>query len=646
MNEITALIACDEAVLAAKLNSYRTYSFPGGKPVKLKASPNGKLIALFTACGKLFVVAIDFTRVISEYITNTSVPPDQLVWCGSDAVTLHWPGILLVIGPHGHSITYTVYRNAALISEIDGLRVITSTHHDVICRVPDFLVDVFSMGSTTPAAALHNATECFFKDIKHAESLLELIGDNMSEAVHGCTLAACHASCLKQQSALLQAAHFGLSYLKANSRCPWTFHQTCLMIRVLNSIRKPIVGIPLTYAQYCHSGLRVLIARLDYRKNHLLASRICKLSKGLHHITELWASSIVSIAIETSDDKLMDAISAKFTLNHGSTYMGVAKEAHLRGKTRLTKQFLEVEPKSSAQVCLTHSIAKDEFVLAKAIESRDADLICRTWFHLQCSATFQDLASMLSDFPLAKMLFASFCKHTDVERLKSFYYSSGETKKGAHILLCEAFCSTADRSMKEIHWDANTMYTCGQTSVMYKGLNDEFHKSALDEAQGLLRTLIPDILAVRTVSPEQTFQTSLRHHLKSLFLEGSTKEALQLSSDFNMSSRHVDWVHAEALAYKHAWGTLELLARDTHSHISCVHIIELCQQYGAPKNELSKHIARVSDIQQKMELYREVGLIDEAQRLVEPSQAKTFATKAVDFFQPYAYSTNSFNQFE
>ena len=144
-------------------------------------------------------MAMDFTRVISEYITKTSIPPDQLVWCGSDAVTLHWPGILLVIGPHGHSITYTVYRNAALISEIDGLRVITSTHHDVICRVPDFLVDVFSMGSKTPAAALHNAAECSFKDLKSTERLLELIGDNMSKL---CKVHPRRLPCIELQTAV------------------------------------------------------------------------------------------------------------------------------------------------------------------------------------------------------------------------------------------------------------------------------------------------------------------------------------------------------------------------------------------------------------------------------------------------------------
>ena len=40
---------------------------------------------------------------------------------------------------------------------------------------------------------------------------------------------------------------------------------------------------------------------------------------------------------------------------------------------------------------------------------------------------------MLSSFPQAKALFVAFCKRTDNEMLKSFYYSSGETAKGAEV---------------------------------------------------------------------------------------------------------------------------------------------------------------------------------------------------------------------
>ena len=47
--------------------------------------------------------------------------------------------------------------------------------------------------------------------------------------------------------------------------------------------------------------------------------------------------------------------------------------------------------------------------------------------------SFQDLASMLSNFPQAKALFVAGCKRTDKEMLKSFYYSTGETTRGAEV---------------------------------------------------------------------------------------------------------------------------------------------------------------------------------------------------------------------
>lgn len=49
------------------------------------------------------------------------------------------------------------------------------------------------------------------------------------------------------------------------------------MLRVLNAVRHADVGIGLTYAQYCHDGLEMLIERLMYRNQHFLASRISKL---------------------------------------------------------------------------------------------------------------------------------------------------------------------------------------------------------------------------------------------------------------------------------------------------------------------------------------------------------------------------------
>jgi hypothetical protein len=46
------------------------------------------------------------------------------------------------------------------------------------------------------------------------------------------------------------------------------------MLRILNAVRHPDVGIPLTYAQYCHTGLKALVERLIRTHHHRLAAQI------------------------------------------------------------------------------------------------------------------------------------------------------------------------------------------------------------------------------------------------------------------------------------------------------------------------------------------------------------------------------------
>lgn len=46
------------------------------------------------------------------------------------------------------------------------------------------------------------------------------------------------------------------------------------MLRILNAVRSPDIGIPITYAQYCHTGLRVLVERLINTHHHALAAKI------------------------------------------------------------------------------------------------------------------------------------------------------------------------------------------------------------------------------------------------------------------------------------------------------------------------------------------------------------------------------------
>ena len=50
------------------------------------------------------------------------------------------------------------------------------------------------------------------------------------------------------------------------------------MLRILNAVRSPDVGIPLTYAQYCQTGLRDLVYRLINLNQHRLAAKITSMA--------------------------------------------------------------------------------------------------------------------------------------------------------------------------------------------------------------------------------------------------------------------------------------------------------------------------------------------------------------------------------
>ena len=43
------------------------------------------------------MTATDFSKVVSDFDTKSSVPPEQLAWCGADAVVLYWPELLLMV---------------------------------------------------------------------------------------------------------------------------------------------------------------------------------------------------------------------------------------------------------------------------------------------------------------------------------------------------------------------------------------------------------------------------------------------------------------------------------------------------------------------------------------------------------------------
>lgn len=57
---------------------------------------------------------------------------------------------LLVVGPAGDTLEYAAPREAVLVSEVDGVRVVSNAASQLLRGVPDALADIHRVGSTAP----------------------------------------------------------------------------------------------------------------------------------------------------------------------------------------------------------------------------------------------------------------------------------------------------------------------------------------------------------------------------------------------------------------------------------------------------------------------------------------------------------------
>ena len=207
-------------------------------------SPRGALVALFSESGTLYVYTNDFQKCLAQINTSKTQVPLEMEWCGDDSVVLHWDSLLWVVGPSGNWISYNLSGRVHLMSEYDGIRIISASSVEFLQKVPQSVETIFRIGSTAPGAVLYDATDLYEKQNSRADECIRSISHDLEMAVDTCIDAAANEFDHESQKQLMRAASFGKCFL--NSYPVDKFVQTCRMIRVLNAIRDPKVGIYMT----------------------------------------------------------------------------------------------------------------------------------------------------------------------------------------------------------------------------------------------------------------------------------------------------------------------------------------------------------------------------------------------------------------
>lgn len=162
--------------------------------IMIAVSFNQSHVALYTNNGHIWMGSSDLKKKYREFSTGQTRRPLQICWCpdGSkaSALVICYPSQLLVIGVDGGSTQYPFDRVIHLIPEIDGVRVLTKTCHELIQKVPPCVNNIFAINSQEPSSFLFEAYKKFQERSHQSDEYLCLIKDRLDVAVSECIEAA------------------------------------------------------------------------------------------------------------------------------------------------------------------------------------------------------------------------------------------------------------------------------------------------------------------------------------------------------------------------------------------------------------------------------------------------------------------------
>ncbi|KAF6745417.1 vacuolar assembling/sorting protein VPS16 [Ephemerocybe angulata] len=577
----------------------------------ISPSPNGKFLALLTFTGTLWVVSSDFQRNITEFET-TGIPEaegsvQQLEWCGNDALIVTWTNLVLLVGPSGETIPYHYGSSTFAVTELDGVRVMSTDVCDLIQKVPASTLSVFRPGSTSASAILYDAWESFNRKSPKADENVRSIRPDLAKAVDECIDAAGREWEPYWQRRLLNAAKFGRGFLDFYN--PTDFVNMGQTLKVLNAVRFYEVGIPLTYTQYDYASPSHLIGRLTSRNMHLLALRISSfLSLKPDAVLKHWACAKImksraasSGADASGDDEVCSAIVEKFEQLGGAdvSYAEIAKKAWEVGRGGLATKLLDHENKGSDQVPLLLEMKEDKLALVKAVDSGDTDLVYYVLLHLYKRLPLGSFFKLLEDggprLAPANRLLEVYAREQNREMLRDFYYSDDRRVESA--ILC----------MEEATWMKEPNAKISSIKAAHKFFSEDkdrsFEAKMMDDYGRLLSA--QHQLDMENDGRISSFGLSLNETIRLCLVNGMARKADKLKSDFKIPDKRFWYIKLKALTEIRDFEGLDAFAKSKRSPIGYEPFVRHLIEKGYAKDAIA-YVARC-DSPKRADLYADCG---------------------------------------
>lgn len=560
-----------------------------GRIVHMCVSFSYKYLALFTETGLVWTGSSNLQEKFSEVDTKMRSAPKQMIWCRrpraqQSSVVLMWDRLLLVAGQCNDTIQYPLDSPCLLVPELDGVRVVSGLHQELLQEVPLVSQEIFKIASMSPGALLLEAHREYEKCSQRADEYLREIKEQsvLAEAVRQCVEAAGHEWDCSTQKALLRAASFGKCFLSDFS--PEPFVTICRELRVLNAVRDSSVGLPLTHTQFKQMTIQVLIDRLVHRRLYPLAIEVCRFLKiadfqGVSRVLRHWASGKVQ-QTNLSDEAVAGAVCVKVGDTPGVSYSHIAAKAYECGRPELAIKLLEFEARSGEQVPLLLKMKRSQLALSKAVESGDTDLVFTVVSFLKNEMNRGDFFMTLRNQPLALSLYRQFCRVQESQTLKDLLNQDDDHQELGNFYVSSSF--------KEPRLDGRLAALQNAVDEFNKAKN-EFNTKATEEEIKLLRFQ-------RKLDDEKGAGLqglSLQDTMEALLNLGLHKQTEQLYRDFRVPDKRFWWLKLKALSEKQDWDELEKFSRSKKSPIGYLPFVEVCVK-NHNQHEAKKYLLKVS----------------------------------------------------
>ncbi|KAG5349976.1 hypothetical protein C0989_000951 [Termitomyces sp. Mn162] len=262
------------------------------------------------------------------------------------------------------------------------------------------------------------------------------------------------------------------------------------------------------------------------------------------------------------------------------SYADIAKKAWEAGRSWLATKLLDHEPKASDQVLLLLTMKEDRLALEKAVDSGDTDLIYHVLLHLYKRLTignfFQLIESGGPRLISASRLLEVYAREQNREMLRDFYYSDDRWVESAILSLEEASRLRDQNSRLAAVKAAQKFFSDDKDRA--------FEARIMDES---VRLLTIQQQLEKEMGKIEFFGTSVNETMRLCILNGLSKRADKVKSDFRVPDKRFWYLKLHALTTLGDFEALEAFSKSKRSPIGYEVFVRHLVDTGHPREAVA-----------------------------------------------------------